>query len=56
MNEVGIFIPLKVKSATEYEIITRIILLGFFHHNFHDSGGNETFVTYNNNKIEERVH
>lgn len=31
MNEVGIFIPLKVESATEYyEIITRAILLGFF--------------------------
>lgn len=44
MNEVGIFIPLRVKSAREYEMIFRAILLGcFFDHNFQDSlGENET--------------
>lgn len=45
---------LKVKSTTEYEIITRTILLGcFFHFDFHDSGGNEIFVAYKTNEIEE---
>lgn len=45
------FIPLKVKSAAEYEIITRAILLGCFsHYNFHDSGGNGTFLAFKNNK------
>lgn len=40
MNEVGIFIPLKVKSASEYEIINTAILLGcFVHHNFMTFGG-----------------
>lgn len=56
MNEVGIFIPLKVKSASEYEIINTAILLGcFVHHNFMTFGGNGTFEAYKNNKVEEFI-
>lgn len=57
INEIRIFIPLKMKSATEYEIITRAILLGWFsRHNMHDSTGERGLLKHKNNKTEGRLH